>query len=97
MLQWQQRAARRALHRVAQAGAWLRERLALTRYAHVPLANLGGDPSVAIADVLYARCLRDADHALWHRDTSLPDLGESDRGGRFGGGAIGFGAVRLAA
>ncbi len=39
-LQWQQRAARRALHRCAGAGLWLAERAALCRYAHAPLANL---------------------------------------------------------
>ncbi|GBF92637.1 hypothetical protein Rsub_05251 [Raphidocelis subcapitata] len=74
-LQWQLRAARRAVHRAAVAGGWLRERAALTRYAHVPLADLGGDPSLAIADALYARCLRASGHALWVRDPALPDPG----------------------
>lgn len=75
ILQWQQRAARRALYRVAMAGGWLREKVALTRYAHVPLAHLGGDHNLAIADMLFARNLRDADHLLWCLDPSLPDLG----------------------
>lgn len=75
-LQWQLRAARRAVHRAAVAGGWLRERALLTRYAHVPLSDLGGDPSLAIADTLFARCLRAAGHALWVRDASLPDPGE---------------------
>lgn len=75
-LQWQLRAARRAVHRAAVVGGWLRERAVLTRYAHVPLADLGGDPSLAIADALYARCLRAAGHALWVRDPALPDPGE---------------------
>ncbi|GFR41062.1 hypothetical protein Agub_g1699, partial [Astrephomene gubernaculifera] len=44
-LQWQQRAARRALHRCAGAGLWLAERAAMCRYAHAPLANLELDPS----------------------------------------------------
>lgn len=76
-LQWQQRAARRAVHRVAVAGGWLRERVALTRYAHVPLASLGGDPVMAIADILYARNLRDSGHLLWIKDHALPDPGNS--------------------
>ena len=54
-LQWQARAARRAAGRLAQAGGWLRERAVLCRYAHVSLANLGGDSAVAVADVLMAR------------------------------------------
>jgi hypothetical protein len=85
-LQWQLRAARRAVHRAAAAGGWLRERAALTRYAHVPLADLGGDPSLAIADALYARCLRAAGHVLWVRDPALPDPGETRRGYGCGAG-----------
>ncbi len=73
------RAARRALHRVSQAGGWLREQLVLARYAHVPLAALGSDSSVAIADTLFARNLREGKHLLWVADPSLPDLGVQQR------------------
>jgi hypothetical protein len=38
-LQWQQRVARRALHRIAAAPAWLAERAALCRYAGAPLGK----------------------------------------------------------
>ncbi|WIA29248.1 hypothetical protein OEZ86_011756 [Tetradesmus obliquus] len=74
-LQWQLRAARRALAAVAASGAWLRDRAALTRYAHVPLAGLGRDALMNIADVLMARRLREAKHVLWAADPALPDLG----------------------
>lgn len=77
-LAWQARAARRALHRVASVGTWLRERAALTRYAQMPLANLGPDPTVAVADIQLARSLRDANHLLWVKDPTLPDLGVED-------------------
>ena len=36
-----------------------------------------GDSSVAVADVLFARNLRAANHLLWVCDVTLPDLGES--------------------
>ena len=75
-LQWQVRAARRALQAVAVSGGWVREQAALTRYAHVPLGGLGPDPWLSIADVLYARNLRQANHVLWCKDPSLPELGE---------------------
>ena len=75
LLQWQARAGRRAVARLAQAGTWLRERVLLSRYAAVPLSNLGSDSSVAVADVLMARSLREANHVLWMRDPSLPNLG----------------------
>lgn len=74
-LQWQLRAARRALAAVAAAGPWLRDRVGLTRYAHVPLAGLGRDGLMSIADVLMARRLREAGHVLWTADPALPDLG----------------------
>jgi hypothetical protein len=61
---------------VAASGAWLRDRAMLTRYAHVPLAGLGRDALMSIADVLMARRLREAQHVLWAADPALPDLGE---------------------
>lgn len=74
-LQWQLRAARRALSAVAGAGPWLGDRVRATRYAHVPLAALGRDALMSIADVLMARRLREAGHVLWAADPALPDLG----------------------
>ncbi|KAF8072990.1 POL2A [Scenedesmus sp. PABB004] len=74
-LQWQLRAARRALAALAAAGPWLRDRAALTRYAHVPLGALGRDALMSIADTLFARRLRAARHVLWAADPALPDLG----------------------
>lgn len=74
-LQWQLRAARRAVAAVAAAGPWLRDRATATRYAHVPLAGLGKDALMSIADVLMLRRLREAGHVLWAADPALPDLG----------------------
>ena len=80
------------MHRTGGAGSWLRNRVELARYAHVPLSDLQGDPTVAVADVLFARNLRDANHLLWMLDESLPDLGGwlgeggGGRGGARGGG-----------
>lgn len=89
-LQWQLRAARRALGAVAAAGPWLRDRVGLTRYAHVPLAGLGRDALMSIADVLLSRRLREAGHVLWTADPALPDLGERERQGRDGIGGGSF-------
>jgi hypothetical protein len=75
-LQWQLRAARRALAAVAAAGPWLRDRVGATRYAHMQLAGLGRDALMSIADVLMSRRLREAGHVLWTADPALPDLGE---------------------
>jgi hypothetical protein len=48
----------------------------VTRYANVPLAALGRDALMSIADVLMSRRLREAGHVLWATDPALPDLGE---------------------
>lgn len=60
---------------LAAAGPWLADRVSLTRYAHMPLAALGSEPLLSIADVLMARRLREARHVLWASDPALPDLG----------------------
>jgi len=52
--------------------------VSLTRYAHVPLAGLGRDALMSIADVLMARRLREAKHVLWAVDPTLADPGEEE-------------------
>ncbi|KAK9798895.1 hypothetical protein WJX73_003389 [Symbiochloris irregularis] len=73
-LQWQAKAAKVGIARAFGAAYWLQERVALARYAHLPLGNIGPDWELAAADALYARCLRDAKHLLWSADPSLPGL-----------------------
>ena len=59
-LGWQNNAARLAVERVAAAGDWLAERVAIARYAHVPIGNLGTDWCLHTADTFFARALRDS-------------------------------------
>ena len=49
-------------------------RVALARYAHLPLGALAPVWVLGTADALFARCLRDAGHLLWAEDASLPDV-----------------------
>lgn len=74
-LGWQAEAARLAVRRAAVAGPWLRERVALAAYAHVPLGNFGPDWVVTVADAFFGRVLRDANHVLWASPNGQPDLG----------------------
>ena len=53
------------------------ERAQLAQYAHIPLGNMSDDWMLAAADALYGRCLRDAKHLLWARDTSLPSMSQA--------------------
>lgn len=67
-LDWQRAMSRRALGSVAGLGTWLADRLALARYAHLPIGNLALDQDAAyaqVADVFYARALRRSGHLLW--------------------------------
>lgn len=74
-LGWQPDAARLAVRRAAVAGPWLKERVALAAYAHVPVGNFGPDWVVTVADAFFGRTLRDANHVLWASTSGQPDLG----------------------
>ena len=73
-LGWQIHAARLAIERIVSAPNWLRLRLQASRYAHLPLASIGQDWILDACDALLARQLREANHLLWTRDDSQPDL-----------------------
>ena len=57
-LGWQVPLVKTALARVAAHAAWLRARVAVCRYAHIPLGNLGKDWCLHVADTFFARAAR---------------------------------------
>jgi hypothetical protein len=69
---------------------FMSSRLAAARYASVPIANLGDDPTLAMADVFLGRLLHHNRQVLWASEGSgTPDLGGSEcdeHGGDGGGG-----------
>ena len=74
-LGWQVPAAKTALARVAAHAAWLASRVAVARYAHIPVGNLGKDWCLHVADTFFARALRDDGQLLWTGPGGAPDLG----------------------
>jgi DNA polymerase epsilon subunit 1 len=74
-LGWQVPVVKTALARVAAHAAWLRARVAVCRYAHIPLGNLGKDWCLHVADTFFARALRDGAQLLWTGPGGAPDLG----------------------
>lgn len=53
-------------------------RVAAARYACVPLANLGDDPTIATVDALLGRLLSHNRQVLWASEAGIPDLGGSE-------------------
>ncbi|KAG2397467.1 DNA polymerase epsilon catalytic subunit [Vigna angularis] len=75
ILGWQQTAGKVGMQRCAASVRWLNERIALSRYAHVPLGNFELDWLIFMADIFFSRALRDNQQVLWISDDGLPDLG----------------------
>ncbi|KAI9016029.1 putative POL2-DNA polymerase epsilon, calytic subunit A [Hyaloraphidium curvatum] len=74
-LDWQRYAAKRMVGHFLNVDRWLRERLALARYADVPFCNIESDFPVFLSDLFYARKLRNNDMLLWLSLSDRPDLG----------------------
>ena len=66
---------------MAQASSWLKERAELCRYASAPLAGLGPDGAVSVADVLFSRSLRQGGFVLWV--SIMRDVGVVQPGSHF--------------
>jgi DNA polymerase epsilon subunit 1 len=87
VLGWQAGAAKTAAARVGAAGGWLAERVAISRYAHIPVGNLGPDWCLHTADTFFARALRDSNQLLWTGPGGVPDLGGGAGDGSLSGRA----------
>ncbi|OVA03605.1 DNA-directed DNA polymerase [Macleaya cordata] len=74
-LGWQIVAAKIGMQRCAASSQWLKERISLSRYAHVPLGNFELDWLLFTADTFFSRALRDQQQILWISDDGIPDLG----------------------
>ena len=84
-LGWQVAAAKTSVQRAAAHQEWLAQRVAISRYSHVPLGNLKHDWCLHVADTFFARALRDNGQLLWTGVAGAPDLG-----GASGDGAVGL-------
>jgi|TARA_B110000967_G_scaffold122316_1_gene124828 DNA polymerase epsilon subunit 1 len=84
-LGWQVGAAATSVTRVLAHTEWLSQRVAISRYAHIPIGNLKQDWCLHVADTFFARALRDDGQLLWTGVAGAPDLG-----GGVGDGAVGL-------
>ncbi|ESW04397.1 hypothetical protein PHAVU_011G091900 [Phaseolus vulgaris] len=75
ILGWQQTAGKVGMQRCAASVQWLNQRIALSRYAHVPPGNFELDWLIYMTDIFFSRALHDNQQVLWISDDGLPDLG----------------------
>eukprot|EP00741_Cyanophora_paradoxa_P006031 tig00000970_g5849.t1 len=83
-LDWQRPAAKHVVSVYMRIGRWYEESLARARYASVPIANLGADPELLVADVFFARRLAAKKHAWWCSPSGRPDVGRGAGDDEFG-------------
>ncbi|KAJ3080643.1 DNA polymerase epsilon catalytic subunit, partial [Quaeritorhiza haematococci] len=74
-LQWQQYSCRRLVAHYLNLHQLLRERIALSRYADVPICNFDPDYPIFLTDLFLARRLHRQDMMLWWSSSDKPDLG----------------------
>ncbi|CAB3408448.1 unnamed protein product [Caenorhabditis bovis] len=74
-LDWQKIVARRIIQHFFNSFFFLVDYLEWARYLRIPLGNVPSDHSLFALDLLYARHLQQAGHALWASKSSRPDLG----------------------
>ncbi|KAI9013156.1 hypothetical protein BC832DRAFT_282542 [Gaertneriomyces semiglobifer] len=74
-LGWQAYVSRRMMMHYLTLNDFLKERIALSRYADVPFCNIAFDYTAFLADLGLARRLKRADMILWYSLSEKPDLG----------------------
>ena len=75
---WQTKLAKTVIERFLEFPESFATRLEYSRFAHIPLCNLGSDPHNTIVDVLFGRKLQQHNHLLWASESSIPDLGGAE-------------------
>ncbi|CAI5437915.1 unnamed protein product [Caenorhabditis angaria] len=74
-IDWQKVVARRIIQHFFNSFFFVADYLEWCRYLRIPLGNLPSDHSLFALDLMYARHLQKAGHALWASRSSRPDLG----------------------
>ncbi|KAI8587396.1 hypothetical protein BDZ88DRAFT_240684 [Geranomyces variabilis] len=78
-LGWQLYASKRMLSHYLHLNSFIKERIALSRYADVPFCNFADDYTSFVADLGLARRLKRAEMVLWYSASSKPDLGGTEQ------------------
>ncbi|OCF45186.1 DNA polymerase epsilon catalytic subunit A [Kwoniella heveanensis CBS 569] len=77
-LGWLVQTSRRMIVQYLKLSSWIKEQIEIAAHYDVPVGNLGQDAPVFLADIEFARRLKQQDMLLWWSASSRPDLGGSE-------------------
>ncbi|KAL1407078.1 DNA polymerase epsilon catalytic subunit [Vanrija albida] len=77
-LMWLVNTSKRMVVQYLRLSAWIAEQIDIASHYDVPVGNLGSDPPTFVADLEFARRLRQQDMILWWSPSPKPDLGGSE-------------------
>ncbi|KAK4686206.1 DNA polymerase epsilon subunit 1, partial [Tremellales sp. Uapishka_1] len=74
-LMWLLNTSRKMVAQYLKLSVWLKDQIDIAAHYDVPVGNLGPDPPVFLADIDFARRLKQQDMILWWSNAPRPDLG----------------------
>ncbi|WVW81918.1 DNA polymerase epsilon catalytic subunit A [Kwoniella bestiolae CBS 10118] len=77
-LGWLVQTSRRMINQYLKLSGWIKDQIEIAAHYDVPVGNLGQDAPVFLADIEFARRLKQQDMILWWSASSRPDLGGSE-------------------
>ncbi|ODN97119.1 DNA polymerase epsilon catalytic subunit A [Cryptococcus amylolentus CBS 6273] len=77
-IMWQLNTVKRMVGLYLRLSGWLKEQIEIAAHFDVPIGNLGADTAVFLADIEFARRLKQQDMLIWWSSNSRPDLGGSE-------------------
>ncbi|WWD09045.1 DNA polymerase epsilon catalytic subunit A [Kwoniella europaea PYCC6329] len=77
-LGWLVQTSRRMINQYLKLSGWIKDQIEIAAHYDVPVGNLGQDAPIFLADIEFARRLKQQDMVLWWSASSRPDLGGSE-------------------
>ncbi|WVN90957.1 DNA polymerase epsilon catalytic subunit A [Cryptococcus depauperatus CBS 7841] len=77
-LMWLLKTSRRMVGLYLRLSGWIKEQIEIASHYDIPIGNLGADTAVFLADIEFARRLKQQDMLIWWSSTPRPDLGGSE-------------------
>lgn len=78
-LMWLLQTSRRMITQYLRLSSWIKSQIDIAAHYDVPVGNLGADSAIFLADLEFARRLKQQDMLLWWSPSPRPDLGGSEQ------------------